>query len=45
MSDLFDPSQGPILVVTEITGPDRRVAVQLNLDIGATNSLLNEAMV
>ena len=44
MSDLFDPSQGPILVKAEVTGPGRSLAVRLVLDIGATTTLLNNAV-
>ena len=43
MSFPFDPSHGPLLVKAEVTGPDRRLTLQLILDTGATTSLLNDA--
>lgn len=41
MIHLFDPTQGPILVSAEITGPLGRANLRLLLDTGATRTLIN----
>jgi hypothetical protein len=44
MSFPFNSQRGPILVDAEVTGPNRRMALRLILDTGATTSLLKEAV-
>lgn len=45
MSVPFNPKHGPILIEAEVTGTARSLTLELILDTGATNSLLNEAVV
>lgn len=40
----FDPTQGPIHVEAEVSGPTGRSSLRLLLDTGATNSLIDPTM-
>lgn len=44
MSLRFDPKEGLIVVPTRLSGPDGDVVAQLALDTGATESVVNRAL-
>ena len=44
MSVSFDPAKGLIVIPVELTGPSGNTVVRVALDTGATNSVINVAV-